>query len=93
MNLRLVLFASVLVLLVFDLTDIDAQYLEENQNQLTEKRDTYSIYEKDGDGQSDFDRMYLQKGETINTDIFGYGGLILTISVVGFFVYVKIKKS
>ena len=77
---------------LFDLTDTYAQYIE-NQTQLTEKGETYTIYEKDADGVSDFDRMSLQKGETINTDIFGYGGLILTISVVGFFVYVKIKKS
>ena len=84
--------ASILVLLMFDLTDTYAQYIE-NQTQLTEKGETYTIYEKDDDGLSDFNRISLQKGETINTDIFGYGGLILTISVVGFFLYVKIKKS
>ena len=90
-SLIAVLVTSVVVLLSSELTDTDAQYIE-NQSQLTEKGETYSIYEKDDDGLSDFNRMSLQKGETINTDIFGYGGLILTISVVGFFVYVKIKK-
>lgn len=78
-----------MTLFLFNLTDADAQYIE-NKTQLTEKGENYSIYEKKN-GASDFDRAALQQGETINTDIFGYGGLLLTISVIGFFAYVKIK--
>jgi len=78
-----------MTLFLSNLTDAEAQHIE-NKAQLTEKGENYSIYEKKN-GESDFDRAVLQQGETINTDIFGYGGLLLTISVIGFFVYVKFK--
>ncbi len=34
----------------------------------------------------------LEQGETLNTDIFGYGGLLLTLSVIGFFAYAKLNN-
>lgn len=62
---------------LFGISTANAQYSEDSENMVVDSK---------------FYRQSMQKGETINTDIFGYGGLILTTSVVGLFVYVKVKR-
>jgi hypothetical protein len=66
-----VIFLCIVTLFLSNLTDTDAQYIE-NKTQLTEKGENYSICEKKN-GTSNFDMAALQQGETINTDIFGCG--------------------
>ena len=40
----------------------------------------------------DFNRQSLQTGETLNTEFFGYSGLLFSGFILGILVYVKLKK-
>ena len=98
MNFKLILFSSILVLLLFDLDSVHAQYIE-NKTQLTEKGENYQIG-NGNEGYSDpvnpfiriqdetFTRQNMLTGKPVGDTGGGPLGFIYAYAGIGFLVLI-----